>query len=78
MNEKKIKLKNKYLQQTLMLLLVGVILIIAYYVVNHMPVIKEGFAKLNDILMPFYIGIVMAYLLCPIYNATVRLVYKLN
>ena len=78
MNEKKIKLKNKYLQQTLMLLLVGVVLIVAYYVVNHMPVISAGFAKLNDILMPFYIGIVMAYLLCPIYNATVRLVYGLN
>lgn len=78
MNEKKIKLKNKYLQQTLMLLLVGVVLIVAYYVVNHMPVISAGFAKLNDILMPFYIGIVMAYLLCPIYNATVRLVYRLN
>ncbi len=78
MNEKKLKLKNKYLQQTLMLLFIGVILIVAYYVVNHIPVIKSGFDKVNDILMPFYLGIVMAYLLCPIYNATVRLVYKRN
>ena len=76
MNEKKLKLNNKYLQQALMFLLIGVILIVAYYVVNHIPVIKNGFDKLNDILMPFYIGIVMAYLLCPIYNATVRLVYR--
>lgn len=78
MNEKKLKLKNKYMQQALMLLFVGAVLIIAYYVVNHMPVIKSGLDKLNDILMPFYIGIVMAYLLCPIYNATVRLVYRRN
>ena len=78
MNEKKLKLKNKYLQQTLMFLLTGVILILAYYVVNHIPVIKSGFDKVNDILMPFYMGIIMAYLLCPIYNATVRLVYRLN
>ena len=78
MNEKKLKLKNKYLQQTLMFLFIGVILIIAYYVVNHIPVIKSGFDKINDILLPFYIGIVMAYLLCPIYNSTVRLVYKRN
>ena len=76
MNEKKLKLKNKNLQQALMLLFVGVILILAYYVVNHIPVIKSGFEKVNGILMPFYIGIVMAYLLCPIYNATVRLVYR--
>ncbi len=78
MNEKKLKLKNKYLQQALIFLFIGVILIVAYYVVNHIPVIKSGFDKINDILMPFYIGIVMAYLLCPIYNATVRLVYRQN
>ncbi len=78
MNEKKLKLKNKYLQQALMFLFVGVILIIAYYVVNHIPVIKRGFETVNGILMPFYIGIVMAYLLCPIYNSTVRLVYRRN
>lgn len=78
MSEKKIELKNKYFHQAIVILLVGVALIVAYYVVNHMPVIKEGFAKLNDILMPFYMGIIVAYLLCPIYNATVRLVYKMN
>ncbi len=78
MSEKKIELKNKYFHQAIVILLVGVALIVAYYVVNHMPVIKEGFAKLNDILLPFYMGIIVAYLLCPIYNATVRVVYKMN
>lgn len=78
MNEKKIKLKNKHIQQAVMMILVGVTLILAYYVVNHMPVVRAELAKLNDILMPFYIGIIMAYLLCPIYNASVRLAYRLN
>ena len=78
MIEKKINLKNKYFQQAIVILFVGVALILAYYVVNHMPVVREGFAKLNDILLPFYMGIIVAYLLCPIYNATVRIVYKMN
>lgn len=78
MIEKKIKLKSKYFQQAIVILLVGVALILAYYVVNHMPVVREGFAKINDILLPFYMGIIVAYLLCPIYNATVRIVYKMN
>lgn len=78
MSEKKIKLKNKHTQQAIMMILVGVALILAYYVVNHMPVVKAEMAKINDILMPFYIGIIMAYLLCPIYNASVKLAYRLN
>lgn len=61
-----------------MMMMVGITLILAYYVVNHMPVVKAELAKINDILMPFYIGIIMAYLLCPIYNASVRLAYRLN
>lgn len=77
MSEKKIKLKNKHIQQAMMMM-VGITLILAYYVVNHMPVVKAELAKINNILMPFYIGIIMAYLLCPIYNASVRLAYRLN
>ncbi len=78
MNEKKIKLKNKHIQQAMTMILVGVTLILAYYVVNHMPVVRSEMAKINDILMPFYIGIIMAYLLCPVYNSSVRLAYRLN
>lgn len=78
MNEKKIKLKNKHIQQAMTMILVGVTLILAYYVVNHMPVVRSEMAKINDILMPFYIGIIMAYLLCPVYNSSVRLAYRLS
>lgn len=78
MSEKKMKVKNKYFQQALIIAAVGIILIIAYYVVNHMSAVSAAFAKLNDILMPFYMGIIIAYLLCPVYNATVKSVYRLN
>lgn len=61
-----------------MFFIVGCALILAYYVVNNFQVVSAGMARMNDILMPFYIGIVMAYLLCPIYNGTTRIIYQLN
>ena len=75
---KKLSMKNQYVKQGLMFFAVGVALILAYYVVNNFSVVAAGFARMNDILMPFYIGLVMAYLLCPIYNGTTRLIYRLN
>ncbi len=56
--------------------LVGLALILCVYFINHFSVISNAWAKLNDILMPFYLGIIMAYLLCPVYNATVRFFYS--
>ena len=75
---KKLSMRNKYVKQGLMFFAVGVALILAYYVVNNFSVVAGGLARINDILMPFYIGLVMAYLLCPIYNGTTRIIYRLN
>ena len=74
----KLSMKNKYVKEGLMFFAVGCALILTYYVVNNFKVVSEGFARMNDILMPFYIGIVMAYLLCPIYNGTAKVIYRLN
>ena len=71
-------MRNQYVKQGLMFFAVGVALILAYYVVNNFSVVAGGLARINDILMPFYIGLVMAYLLCPIYNGTTRIIYRLN
>ncbi len=71
-------MKNQYVKQGIMFFAVGVALILAYYVVNNFSVVAGGLARINDILMPFYIGLVMAYLLCPIYNGTTRIIYRLN
>ena len=77
-HNKKLSMKNQYVKQGLMFFAVGVALILAYYVVNNFSVVAGGLARINDILMPFYIGLVMAYLLCPIYNGTTRIIYRLN
>ncbi|MBQ4649356.1 MAG: AI-2E family transporter [Firmicutes bacterium] len=76
MDEKNYKIKNSYVRQGLTFFLAGAALILTFYAVNHMGTVLSGIKKMNDILMPFYLGIVMAYLLCPVYNATTRLVYK--
>lgn len=75
---KKLSMRNQYVKQGIMFFAVGVALILAYYVVNNFSVVAGGLARINDILMPFYIGLVMAYLLCPIYNGTTRIIYRLN
>lgn len=77
-HNKKLSMKNQYVKQGIMFFAVGVALILAYYVVNNFSVVAGGLARINDILMPFYIGLVMAYLLCPIYNGTTRIIYRLN
>ena len=74
----KLSIKNKYVKEGLTLFAAGCALILAYYVVNNFRVVTGGLARLNDILMPFYMGIVMAYLLCPIYNGTAKVIYRLN
>lgn len=78
MNPKKLSMKNQYVRKGLLYFAVGVALILAYYVVNHFNAVAAGVGRLNDILMPFYIGIVMAYLLCPIYNGVTKLLYRVN
>ena len=77
-HNKKLSMRNQYVKQGIMFFAVGVALILAYYVVNNFSVVAGGLARINDILMPFYIGLVMAYLLCPIYNGTTRIIYRLN
>lgn len=73
---KKIKIRNPYVRQGVMFFIVGVCLILAYYGVNHISVLGDGIHRINDILMPFYLGIIMAFLLTPVYNQMMRLVYK--
>ena len=72
---RKIKIENRYVRQGLTIFLAGVGLILAMFAINNMPVIRGGVDKINGILMPFYVGIVMAYLLCPVYNGTVKFLY---
>ena len=75
-NTGRIKIKESFLKHGVLYFTVGLGLIVAYYCVNHVPVIAAGVAKVNNILMPFYLGMIMAYLMCPLYNGIVRLLYR--
>ena len=77
-NTNKLKIKESFLKHGILYFTVGLGLIVAYYCVNHIPVITATVSKINNILMPFYLGIIMAYLMCPLYNAIVRLLYGAN
>ena len=74
----KMKLKESFLKYGVLYFVVGAGLILVYYCINHVSVLASGLAKINDILMPFYLGIIMAYLMCPLYNATVRWIYRVK
>lgn len=76
MDNKKIDFKAGYIKTGITIFVVGMALILCFFTLYNFAEVRALAGKINDILMPFYLGIVMAYLLCPIYNATLRWVYK--
>lgn len=70
------KFENKYAQLTLALFIAGAALIILFEMVNNLGVVREGLSRLYTIVSPFVYGLVIAYLLCPVYNASVRRTYS--
>ena len=70
--------KTGYFKFTMSLVLAGAILIIVYQLVINREGVAENLFKLGEILSPFLYGFVMAYLLCPVYNAVVRNTYRLS
>lgn len=78
MGNSKIRIRNKYAKLGFSIFFAGLALLLCYYVLYNTGSIKGMLATINGILTPFYIGIIMAYLLCPIYNGTLRCVYRRN
>lgn len=72
------KYKSIYLKLGLTIFAAGAALIFLFEAINNLDGIGEGWATIYGILSPFVYGLVMAYLLCPIYNATVRRMYRLT
>ena len=70
-------LENKHARLMFMIFIVGALLIIFNQIVGNYESFSEGVGTINTIISPFIYGFVMAYLLSPIYNATVRGLYKL-
>lgn len=70
-------LENKHARLMFMIFIVGTLLIIFNQIVGNYESFSEGVGTIKTIVSPFIYGFVMAYLLSPIYNATVRGLYKL-
>lgn len=70
-------LENKHARLMLMIFIVGALLIIFNQIVGNYESFSEGVGTIKTIISPFIYGFVMAYLLSPIYNATVSGLYKL-
>lgn len=69
------RFKSKYFRLWLTLFLVGVALITFHYAISNMGDISGAIDTAGNILFPFLLGGVLAYLLCPVYNFVVRLAY---
>jgi len=69
------RIKDKLIREGIMLFCVGLALIVTWFAIHNTDSLKHGLETINDILMPFYIGFVLAYLICPVYNGTVRALY---
>ena len=49
-NTNKLKIKESFLKHGVLYFIVGLGLIVAYYCINHVPVIAAGVSKINNIL----------------------------
>lgn len=78
MEIKKTKKHSRYVKLSLSLFAAGTGILLCYYLLYNTENVVNFIGKINDILMPFYIGIVAAYLLCPIYNGMFKYVYAAN
>lgn len=68
---------NRYFKLGTTIFCAGAALIVLYQVFIHYGEVREGFSAIMTILSPFIYGLIMAYLLCPVYNMTVRETYRL-
>ena len=70
--------KSTYFKFGLTAFLSGGALILLFEAVNNWTTVGTGWETIYSILSPFVYGLVIAYLLCPVYNATVRRMYGLT
>ena len=66
---------SPYAKAAVTILVCGVLLIIFSSWINSNQ-LSLGFETINSTLAPVYIGIIFAFILCPVYNACVKYLYK--
>ena len=67
-------IKSPYIKASIALIISGSVLIMLSNVLNKTR-FTAGMATINKTLMPVYIGVFIAFLLCPIYNKLVKTIY---
>ena len=73
----KIKLEKQHYQWGLTIFLVILACFIVFFMLLRADSVGEGLGKIGHALKPIIYGMVMAYLLCPIYNFSVSRFYSL-
>lgn len=73
----RIKLEKKHYQWGLTAFLTAVCAVLVFFAIYRFDVVENGFQVFVNVLAPFIYGLVMAYLLCPIYNFSVSRSYAL-
>ncbi len=74
----KLKIKSKYAKFGLSIFLAGIGIILCYYLLYNTKNVFGVIRTINDILTPFYLGIIVAYLMSPVYNRTLKYLYRRN
>ena len=70
----KLKIEGKYLRAGIVALCVIMLSIIFFFALYRAEGLAAGISTITDILTPFIYGLVMAYLLCPLYNQTFKMI----
>ena len=73
----KVRFDEKHIKWGLTAFLVILCSIIVFFAIYRFDGISKIMSVCMSILAPFIYGLVMAYLLCPVYNFTVRGIYSL-
>ncbi len=71
------RVQDEYARLGLAIFAAGAALILLYRIIDHFEWVRESLNAVAGILSPFIFGMVMAYLLCPVYNTVVRRMYHL-
>lgn len=74
----KLKFENTYIKWGITVFIVVSLCILVFFAVYRAETVMKGIQIMNGILMPFVYGLVMAYLLCPLYNWGVKTFGKIK
>lgn len=67
--------KSVYVKAGASLVFSGAIIILINQIVNHPESVTNVLDKITSVMMPIYLGLILAFIMCPIYNKLVKGIY---